>query len=141
MRPHPPDANQRKDRSLASYPRINATTNKDQPLVLCERTSGFVLVADRSLGERAAQTASEVRKKERATRTASTRPQSSTMTAARQVLQTRALQCSFSSVFHLRKAGMSAQEAKKVENLFITSVGLPLVAIGATGLGFAWFKK
>ena len=140
MRPHPPDANQRKDRSLASYPRINATTNKDQPLVLCERTSGFVLVADRSLGERAAQTASE--EAAAATRgTASTRPQSSTMTAARQVLQTRALQCSFSSVFHLRKAGMSAQEAKKVENLFITSVGLPLVAIGATGLGFAWFKK
>ena len=56
-----------------------------------------------------------------------------TTNVARQVLQTRALQCSFSSVFHLRRAGMNAKDADNVENLFIITVGVPLVIIGITG--------
>ena len=53
--------------------------------------------------------------------------------AARQVLRTRALQCSFSSVFHLRRAGMNAKDATYIENLFIVTVGVPIVIIGLTG--------
>ena len=55
-----------------------------------------------------------------------------TASAARQVLRTRALQCSFSSVFHLRRAGMNAKDATYIENLFIFSVGVPIV-VGLTG--------
>jgi len=58
--------------------------------------------------------------------------------AARRVLQTRALQCSFSSVFHLRKAGMNQKDADFVENLFVGSVGVPLALIGGLGLVFGW---
>jgi hypothetical protein len=54
---------------------------------------------------------------------------------AGQVLRSRALQCSFSSVFHLRRAGMNKDEAKLVENVFLGSVGLPLVLLTVTGLG------
>jgi hypothetical protein len=54
--------------------------------------------------------------------------------AAAKVLRIRALQCSFSSVFHLRKAGMNAKDANFIENLFCVTVGLPLVITGATGL-------
>ena len=61
--------------------------------------------------------------------------------AARCVLQTRALQCSFSSVFHLRRAGMNKKDADFVENLFVASVGLPLVAIGGFGLLYSWKKN
>lgn len=53
--------------------------------------------------------------------------------AARQVLRTRALQCSFSSVFHLRRAGMNAKDANYIENLFIVTVGVPIAIIGLTG--------
>jgi hypothetical protein len=53
--------------------------------------------------------------------------------AAQQVLRTRALQCSFSSVFHLRRAGMNAKDATYIENLFILTVGVPIVIIGLTG--------
>ena len=56
-----------------------------------------------------------------------------TTSAARQVLRTRALQCSFSSVFHLRRAGMNAKDATYIENLFIITVGVPIVIIGVTG--------
>jgi hypothetical protein len=59
--------------------------------------------------------------------------QAVTTSAARQVLQTRALQCSFSSVFHLRRAGMNAKDATFIENLFIITVGVPVVIIGLTG--------
>ena len=59
--------------------------------------------------------------------------QAAVTSAARQVLRTRALQCSFSSVFHLRRAGMNAKDASYVENLFIITVGVPIVIIGLTG--------
>lgn len=61
--------------------------------------------------------------------------------AAGRVLQKRALQCSFSSVFHLRKAGMNQQEANFVERLFLGCVGLPLAGMGAAGLWFGIVKK
>lgn len=50
------------------------------------------------------------------------------------VLQTRALQCSFSSVFHLRRAGMEKAEADFIENLFIGTVGVPIALMGVAGL-------
>jgi hypothetical protein len=53
--------------------------------------------------------------------------------AAQTVLQSRALQCSFSSVFHLRRAGMAKKEVSFVENLFVGTVGFPLVVMGAAG--------
>lgn len=59
-----------------------------------------------------------------------------TMSAAR-VLQKRAVQCSFSSVFHLRKAGMEGRQAKQVENVFIGVVAVPLAFMG---LGGVWFS-
>jgi hypothetical protein len=55
------------------------------------------------------------------------------VTNAAQVLRTRALQCSFSSVFHLRRAGMKADDASYIENLFVITVGVPLVIMGVTG--------
>lgn len=57
--------------------------------------------------------------------------------AAARVLQKRALQCSFSSVFHLRKSGMNAQQAQSVENLFMGAVGGPLFFMG--GIGLWWY--
>jgi hypothetical protein len=54
---------------------------------------------------------------------------------AGQVLRSRALQCSFSSVFHLRRAGMQKDDAKLVENVFLGLVGVPLVILTVTGLG------
>jgi len=54
--------------------------------------------------------------------------------AAARVLQKRALQCSFSSVFHLRKTGMNPVQAKSVENLFMGAVGGPLIVMGAVGV-------
>jgi hypothetical protein len=59
--------------------------------------------------------------------------QAVTTSVARQVLRTRALQCSFSSVFHLRRSGMNAKDATNIENLFIMTVGVPIVIIGLTG--------
>eukprot|EP00568_Trieres_chinensis_P001060 CAMPEP_0183307740 /NCGR_PEP_ID=MMETSP0160_2-20130417/19131_1 /TAXON_ID=2839 ORGANISM="Odontella Sinensis, Strain Grunow 1884" /NCGR_SAMPLE_ID=MMETSP0160_2 /ASSEMBLY_ACC=CAM_ASM_000250 /LENGTH=120 /DNA_ID=CAMNT_0025471401 /DNA_START=159 /DNA_END=522 /DNA_ORIENTATION=+ len=53
---------------------------------------------------------------------------------AARVLQRRAIQCSFSSVFHLRNGGMGHKEAKEAERLFLTAVGLPLGLMGAAGV-------
>jgi hypothetical protein len=53
---------------------------------------------------------------------------------AGKVLRTRALQCSFSSVFHLRRAGMGQRDADLVETLFVATVGVPLAILGASGL-------
>ena len=50
------------------------------------------------------------------------------------VLRTRALQCSFSSVFHLRRAGMGPKDADFVERLFVATVALPIVFIGGAGI-------
>lgn len=53
---------------------------------------------------------------------------------AEKILQRRAIQCSFSSVFHLREAGMKHNDANFVENLFIVTVGVPIAIMAVTGL-------
>lgn len=71
-------------------------------------------------------------------------PTAAATSAARRMIQRRALQCSFSSVFHLKQAGMGAKQAKEIENLFTVTVGLPIVFIGATGFVCAvtkWINK
>eukprot|EP00977_Amphora_coffeiformis_P029793 scaffold42793_cov137-Amphora_coffeaeformis.AAC.1 len=55
---------------------------------------------------------------------------------ARNVLQRRALQCSFSSVFHLKRAGMNAKDSNFVEDVFVGMVGVPLAFLGVTGLWY-----
>eukprot|EP00957_Ditylum_brightwellii_P106098 8092950-Ditylum_brightwellii.AAC.1 len=57
--------------------------------------------------------------------------------AAGKVLQRRAIQCSFSSVFHLRNSGMGRKESEKVEKIFMTAVALPLGLMGFAGAA-AW---
>jgi len=59
---------------------------------------------------------------------------------AGKVLRTRALQCSFSSVFHLRRAGMAKKDADFVENLFVATVAVPIVFIGSVGV-FSAFRN
>lgn len=57
------------------------------------------------------------------------------ISAAHRLLQRRALQCSFTSVFHLRQAGvMATREAEQVERLFLISAGLPLLVLLVSGL-------
>ena len=51
-------------------------------------------------------------------------------TNARKVIQSRALQCSFSSVFHLRKAGMKSENANEVESIFLCAIGVPVCIFG-----------
>jgi hypothetical protein len=52
------------------------------------------------------------------------------------MLQKRAVQCSFSSVFHLRGAGMNAKDANFAEQVFLSVVALPLGIMGTTGLWY-----
>jgi len=59
------------------------------------------------------------------------------------VLQNRALQCSFTSVFHIKKTANTAkafQEAKEVENIFLKAVGGPMAAMGIIGVATFSFK-
>ena len=65
--------------------------------------------------------------------------------SARQILQRRAIQCSFSSVFHLRNtvvnnsttdkqaAAAAMKQVKDVERIFITAVALPVYFMGFVG--------
>ena len=61
--------------------------------------------------------------------------------SGRSLLQRRALQCSFSSVFHLRGAGMNAKDAKFVETVFKGAVVFPSLAMGVLGLGLMLQKE
>ena len=61
------------------------------------------------------------------------RAMSSSSTAAQKTLQRRAIQCSFSSVFHLKNAGASMKESKQAEQIFLSAVGFPLVLMGSIG--------
>ena len=64
-------------------------------------------------------------------------------TTARKVLQNRALQCSFTSVFHIKKTANSVEslkEAKKVEDIFLKAVGFPMFAMGFIGAGALLWK-
>ena len=60
--------------------------------------------------------------------------------SARQILQRRAIQCSFSSVFHLRNTVVNnstdktaIKQVKDVERIFITAVALPVYFMGFVG--------
>ena len=57
--------------------------------------------------------------------------------AALKVLQRRAIQCSFSSVFHIRKAngGAITKESQAAETIFKRAVLWPLCAMGILGGG------
>lgn len=70
----------------------------------------------------------------------------SSSSSARQILQRRAIQCSFSSVFHLRNtvinnsttdtkqaAAAAMKQVKDVERIFITAVALPVYFMGFVG--------
>ena len=63
---------------------------------------------------------------------------SASASVAQKVLQNRALQCSFSSVFHIKKTATTAEamkEAKDVERIFLNAVGAPMVFMGILGAG------
>ena len=64
---------------------------------------------------------------------ASAAPQS----VAQSVLQRRAIQCSFSSVFHIRKAngGAITKESQAAEAIFTRAVIWPFCAMGIVGGG------
>ena len=53
--------------------------------------------------------------------------------AVETVLRRRALQCSFSSVFHVKSANNSYKEGKKFEKIFVNFVGGPMVVMGFIG--------
>lgn len=60
--------------------------------------------------------------------------------SAANLLQRRAIQCSFSSVFHLKTAGgMDPKDAKFAENVFTGVVGFPIVAMALAGLYVSHF--
>ena len=64
-------------------------------------------------------------------------PPTAAASSARQVLQRRAIQCSFSSVFHLRNCAASTtamKEAKNAERIFFRAVALPVYAMGIIGV-------
>ena len=61
--------------------------------------------------------------------------------SAEKVLISRATQCSFSSVFHLSKAGMSASDFKQVKNIFKYTIIAPLIASFTAASAFYYYKK
>mmetsp|Transcript_20173 Transcript_20173/g.32601 ORF Transcript_20173/g.32601 Transcript_20173/m.32601 type:complete len:80 (+) Transcript_20173:118-357(+) len=58
---------------------------------------------------------------------------------AEKVFQGRAISCSFSSVFHLRKAGMKEADFQLVTRIFKVGILIPLGAFGLLAGGkFCW---
>ena len=57
-----------------------------------------------------------------------------TPSSARSLLQRRALQCSFSSVFHLKSTGMDPKDVRVVEDIFQKAVVLPTISIALFGI-------
>ena len=59
------------------------------------------------------------------------------LTAAQTVLQRRAIQCSFSSVFHIRNAngGASTRDSRRAEKIFTRAVAWPLCCMVLLGGG------
>ena len=66
----------------------------------------------------------------------------SAASSAEKVLQRRAIQCSFSSVFHIRNAngGKITQESRNAERIFTRAVAWPLDVMGLLG-GAAFLKR
>ena len=77
--------------------------------------------------------------------TAAMSPPAAAASSARQVLQRRAIQCSFSSVFHLRNCADSGttamKEAKNAERIFFRAVAIPVYAIGVIGVAAYGHKQ
>lgn len=71
---------------------------------------------------------------------ASTATSPPTTSAAAQTIQRRAIQCSFSSVFHLRNAGAGRKEAQEAERIFFNAVAVPMGIMGLVG-GAAFVHK
>lgn len=71
---------------------------------------------------------------------ASTASSPPTTSAAAQTIQRRAIQCSFSSVFHLRNAGAGRKEAQEAERIFFNAVAVPMGIMGLVG-GAAFVHK
>ena len=65
---------------------------------------------------------------------------SASSSAAAQTIQRRAIQCSFSSVFHLRNAGAGRKEAQEAERIFFNAVAIPMGIMGLIG-GAAFVHK
>ena len=61
--------------------------------------------------------------------------------SAEKVLISRATQCSFSSVFHLSKAGMSSSDFTQVKNIFKYTIIAPLIFSATVASTFYYFKK
>jgi len=58
------------------------------------------------------------------------------MSNVKAVLQNRAIQCSFTSVFHIKNTAHTAKalrEAKEVEDIFLKAVGAPVALMGLIG--------
>ncbi|KAL7520572.1 hypothetical protein ACHAWX_005288 [Stephanocyclus meneghinianus] len=62
--------------------------------------------------------------------------------SAQTILQRRAIQCSFSSVFHIRNAngGKMTKESKMAERIFVKAVAWPLGVMFLVG-GSAFVKR
>ena len=77
--------------------------------------------------------------------TADMSPPAAAASSARQVLQRRAIQCSFSSVFHLRNCADSGttamKEAKNAERIFFRAVAIPVYAMGVIGVAAYGHKQ
>ena len=59
------------------------------------------------------------------------------MSNVKNLLQNRAIQCSFTSVFHIKNTAnttKSFQEAKKVESIFLKAVGAPMMFMSGVGI-------
>ena len=64
-----------------------------------------------------------------------------TSSAARTILQKRAVSCSFSSVFHLQQAGMSKKDFKQTKRVFQAGIILPAgLVLSAAGV-HQYFKR
>jgi hypothetical protein len=62
-------------------------------------------------------------------------PKMSAPSSAARVLTSRATQCSFSSIYHLKNAGMERKQALHVESIFKYTVVIPLAVIGVALAG------
>lgn len=63
------------------------------------------------------------------------------ISAAEKVLISRATQCSFSSVFHLTKAGMSKSDFHTVKRIFQVTIIAPIISSVAVVSSYYYFIK
>ena len=69
-------------------------------------------------------------------------PVAAATSTAGKILQRRAIQCSFSSIFHLRNVrGACKEEAEQVERIFTAAVAVPLGLMGTVGVASVIHRK